>query len=196
MNSVLNLRLASCSPPLIRLDSNKSISSIKIRDGAADFAILKSVLTIFSPSPCHLDVSVDGEQANNGHWDSCATALTSIIGNYPVGVGVCAMANGNNGSSNVANQWVNYFTHTGHLRIEGLKMSKSLKNFITIRQALEQNSSRLLRLLFLLAGGWDQPMNYSQQTMEDARSKETTFKSFFRQVEALSRSNWVVVCSR
>lgn len=28
--------------------------------------------------------------------------------------------------------WVNYFVHTGHLHIEGLKMSKSLKNFITI----------------------------------------------------------------
>lgn len=28
--------------------------------------------------------------------------------------------------------WVNYFLHTGHLHIEGLKMSKSLKNFITI----------------------------------------------------------------
>ena len=34
-------------------------------------------------------------------------------------------------------QWVNYFFHAGHLSIKGLKMSKSLKNFITIRQALE-----------------------------------------------------------
>jgi len=33
-------------------------------------------------------------------------------------------------------QWVNYFLDTGHLSIEGLKMSKSLKNFITIRQAM------------------------------------------------------------
>lgn len=30
-------------------------------------------------------------------------------------------------------QWVNYFLHAGHLNIEGLKMSKSLKNFVTIR---------------------------------------------------------------
>ena len=30
-------------------------------------------------------------------------------------------------------QWVNYFLHSGHLEIEGLKMSKSLKNFITIK---------------------------------------------------------------
>ena len=30
-------------------------------------------------------------------------------------------------------QWVNYFMHSGHLTIDGCKMSKSLKNFITIR---------------------------------------------------------------
>jgi cysteinyl-tRNA synthetase len=87
-------------------------------------------------------------------------------------------------------QWVNYFTHTGHLHIEGLKMSKSLKNFITIRQALEHNTARQLRIMFLLQA-WDQPMNYSDQTIDDARSKETTFKNFFREVEALVRDDYL-----
>ncbi|KAG5725595.1 Cysteinyl-tRNA synthetase, partial [Termitomyces sp. T112] len=45
--------------------------------------------------------------------------------------------------------WVNYFIHTGHLHIEGLKMSKSLKNFITIDEILERHSARQLRLAFL-----------------------------------------------
>ena len=36
-------------------------------------------------------------------------------------------------------QWVNYWTHAGRLDIRGLKMSKSLKNFTTIRQALEKD---------------------------------------------------------
>lgn len=87
-------------------------------------------------------------------------------------------------------QWVNYFTHTGHLHIQGLKMSKSLKNFVTIRQALEHNTSRQLRIMFLLQG-WDQPMSYSDQTIDDARTKETTFKSFFREVEALVREDYL-----
>lgn len=30
-------------------------------------------------------------------------------------------------------EWVNYFVHIGHLNIKGLKMSKSLKNFISIK---------------------------------------------------------------
>jgi len=88
------------------------------------------------------------------------------------------------------NQWVNYFTHTGHLHIAGLKMSKSLKNFVTIRQALEHNTARQLRIMFLLQA-WDQPMNYSDQTIDDARSKETTFKNFFREVEALVRNDYL-----
>jgi len=29
--------------------------------------------------------------------------------------------------------WVAHFLHSGHLHIEGLKMSKSLKNFVTIK---------------------------------------------------------------
>ena len=31
-------------------------------------------------------------------------------------------------------QWTNYWLHTGHLNIKGLKMSKSLKNFLTIKE--------------------------------------------------------------
>ena len=33
--------------------------------------------------------------------------------------------------------WVNYFLHSGHLTIAGCKMSKSLKNFITIKVSIE-----------------------------------------------------------
>ena len=68
-------------------------------------------------------------------------------------------------------QWVNYFLHAGHLHIKGLKMSKSLKNFITIRQALQEHSPRQLRLMFLMQP-WDKSMNYSDQTVDDAKAKE------------------------
>mmetsp|Transcript_74062 Transcript_74062/g.154445 ORF Transcript_74062/g.154445 Transcript_74062/m.154445 type:complete len:864 (+) Transcript_74062:166-2757(+) len=74
-------------------------------------------------------------------------------------------------------QWVNYFWHAGHLHIEGLKMSKSLKNFITIRQALEMHSARQLRLMFLMQN-WDKGMNYSDQAIDMARSEERKMKLF------------------
>mmetsp|Transcript_82660 Transcript_82660/g.233652 ORF Transcript_82660/g.233652 Transcript_82660/m.233652 type:complete len:538 (-) Transcript_82660:49-1662(-) len=75
-------------------------------------------------------------------------------------------------------QWVNYFFHAGHLYIKGLKMSKSLKNFITIQQALEAHSPQELRLMFLLQP-WDKPMTYSDQTVGDATAKLQTFRNFF-----------------
>ncbi|PAV86186.1 hypothetical protein WR25_05337 [Diploscapter pachys] len=55
--------------------------------------------------------------------------------------------------------WVNYFLHCGTLRIQGMKMSKSLKNFITIREALKQYSARQLRFLFLMHN-WNDPLDY------------------------------------
>lgn len=33
--------------------------------------------------------------------------------------------------------WIQHFWHTGHLHIDKLKMSKSLKNFLTIREILD-----------------------------------------------------------
>lgn len=70
-------------------------------------------------------------------------------------------------------QWVNYFLHTGHLHIEGLKMSKSLKNFITIDEALQKSSARQLRLAFLLQP-WNARMDYKESGMAEVKSIEGT----------------------
>ena len=78
-------------------------------------------------------------------------------------------------------QWVNHFWHSGHLHIKGLKMSKSLKNFTTIREALEHHSARQLRLMFLLQA-WDKNMNYSDQTVGAAQEAERVLRGFFGSV--------------
>ncbi|KAF8322164.1 hypothetical protein DL93DRAFT_2050709 [Clavulina sp. PMI_390] len=81
-------------------------------------------------------------------------------------------------------QWVNYFLHTGHLHIEGLKMSKSLKNFITIDQALALYSPRQLRLLFL-GQLWNAKFDFRDSAVSEAKSIESTFENFFNNVKAL-----------
>jgi cysteinyl-tRNA synthetase len=63
--------------------------------------------------------------------------------------------------------WVQYFLHAGHLTIEGCKMSKSLKNFITIKEALETHTAPQLRLAFLLRQ-WNSTLDYSENTMKEA----------------------------
>lgn len=80
-------------------------------------------------------------------------------------------------------QWVNYFLHTGHLHIDNLKMSKSLKNFITIREMLEKSTAKQARILFLLTP-WDSSMNFQRvDTMKEAITKERYFSEFFGAVE-------------
>uniref|UniRef100_T1KNQ3 Cysteine--tRNA ligase, cytoplasmic n=2 Tax=Tetranychus urticae TaxID=32264 RepID=T1KNQ3_TETUR len=78
--------------------------------------------------------------------------------------------------------WVNYFLHTGHLTISGCKMSKSLKNFITIKDALSKHSWRQLRLAFLLHT-WNATLDYSDETMKDAISFEKYLNEFLLSIE-------------
>lgn len=84
------------------------------------------------------------------------------------------------------NQWISYFLHSGHLTIEGCKMSKSLKNFITIKAALEQYTWRQLRLAFLLHS-WGSTLDFSTQTMLEALHWEKMFNEFFLKVKDLVR---------
>eukprot|EP00178_Gracilaria_changii_P019095 TRINITY_DN55559_c0_g1_i1.p1 TRINITY_DN55559_c0_g1~~TRINITY_DN55559_c0_g1_i1.p1 ORF type:complete len:669 (-),score=131.72 TRINITY_DN55559_c0_g1_i1:823-2829(-) len=85
-----------------------------------------------------------------------------------------------------SHQWVNYFLHSGHLHIDGLKMSKSLKNFITIEDWIKRYNSRQIRLAFL-AHRYSAPMNYTDHGMEEAINLDSTFIHFFGTLKATLR---------
>lgn len=51
-------------------------------------------------------------------------------------------------------------------------MSKSLKNFITIKEALAKYSAGQIRLMFLLHN-WDSVLDYKEASMMSAISYET-----------------------
>jgi len=107
-------------------------------------------------------------------------------------------------------QWVNYFLHSGHLYIGTQKMSKSLKNFFTIRELLNGGSkmklskdeeitlppytARQLRIVFMMHQ-WDQPMYFSKEALDVAVGKEKTFKEFFGAVRGLMRDQTGSVAS-
>lgn len=83
--------------------------------------------------------------------------------------------------------WIRYFLHSGHLTISGCKMSKSLKNFVTIQDALKKHTARQLRLAFLLHS-WKDTLDYSENTMEVAITYERMLNEFFLNVKDLSRN--------
>ncbi|KAG5898502.1 hypothetical protein JTB14_015506 [Gonioctena quinquepunctata] len=82
--------------------------------------------------------------------------------------------------------WVKYFLHSGHLTIAGCKMSKSLKNFVSIQDALSKYNARQLRFAFLLHS-WKDTLDYSQNTMEIAMQYEKMFNEFFLNVKDVVR---------
>ncbi|CAG8187055.1 unnamed protein product [Penicillium salamii] len=81
-------------------------------------------------------------------------------------------------------QWVNYFLHMGHLSIQGSKMSKSLKNFTTIREALDRKdwTPRSLRIVFLL-GGWKDGVEITDDLVSFGSSWEEKVNNFFLKVK-------------
>jgi cysteinyl-tRNA synthetase len=84
-------------------------------------------------------------------------------------------------------QWVKYFIHIGHLSISGSKMSKSLKNFISIRDAVSSTggwTARSFRIVCMF-GGWKAGMELSAGAKQKAIIWETTVTNFFAHINAL-----------
>lgn len=138
----------------------------------------------------------DFEAGRPGWHIECSVMASHLLGeNFDIHSGGCDLKFPHHDNEiaqaeayyNTGKNWVNYFIHSGHLTISGCKMSKSLKNFITIRQALQDYTSRQLRFAFL-AHGWAETLDYSPNTMNTALSYEKTFKEFFLNVLDAFRS--------
>ncbi|KAH6655152.1 tRNA synthetases class I (C) catalytic domain-containing protein [Truncatella angustata] len=81
--------------------------------------------------------------------------------------------------------WVNNFLHMGHLSISGSKMSKSLKNFQTIKEALKSTyTARNMRIVFLM-GRWNDGVEISPDMRTAADNWESTVNNFFVNTKAL-----------
>lgn len=157
-------------------DGEGSLTTGKTKKSASDFALWKA--------------SKAGEPSWPSKWGpgrpgwhiECSVMASAVLGEnmdvHSGGVDLAFPHHDNEIAQSEAyhecRQWVNYFLHTGHLHIEGLKMSKSLKNFITIKEALEKTTARQLRLAFLMQT-WNARMDFNEKDMIEVRSIETRF---------------------
>jgi cysteinyl-tRNA synthetase len=62
----------------------------------------------------------------------------------------------------------NYWMHNGHLTVGGEKMSKSLGNFITVADVLEDFPGEAIRLT-LLSAHYRQPLDFTREAIGDSR---------------------------
>ena len=86
-------------------------------------------------------------------------------------------------------QSVNYWMHNGFVRIDDEKMSKSLGNFFTVREVLEQYDAEVVRY-FILTSHYRSPLNYSEEQLDQAKNTLTKFYSALRDVEIYSTVDW------
>jgi cysteinyl-tRNA synthetase len=68
------------------------------------------------------------------------------------------------GTAVMANVWM----HNGFLQVEGEKMSKSLGNFVTLRELLQDWPGEVIKLA-MLATHYRQPVNFSVKGLQEAR---------------------------
>ena len=66
-------------------------------------------------------------------------------------------------------KFVNYWIHNGFVNINQEKMSKSLGNFFTIRDILDQYDAEVVRF-FLLSTHYRSPIDFSDANLKDARA--------------------------
>lgn len=83
-------------------------------------------------------------------------------------------------------QWVNYWLHTGHLsKKDWEKMSKSLKNTISIKDMLKNFSPEIFRMACVITR-YKNNMEYSTEAMHTAKNILKHYENFFDSCTAFS----------
>ncbi|MEZ5435509.1 MAG: cysteine--tRNA ligase [Pseudomonadales bacterium] len=75
--------------------------------------------------------------------------------------------------------YANYWMHAGAVRVNNEKMSKSLGNFFTIREILDQYHPEVVRYL-LLSSHYRSAINYSEENLQTARGALERFYTALR----------------
>ena len=78
-----------------------------------------------------------------------------------------------------------YWMHNGFVRVNSEKMSKSLGNFFTIRDILQQYHPEVLRL-FLLQSHYRSPVDFSDAALNEARQGMNRFYSTLKALKEIA----------
>jgi cysteinyl-tRNA synthetase len=83
-------------------------------------------------------------------------------------------------SRSLGHEFAQLWMHNGMLRLAGEKMSKSLGNIVSLREALETWGRETL-LVYFLGGHWRKPLDYSDEVLRQAAAQAKSFRNVFRQ---------------
>ncbi len=81
-------------------------------------------------------------------------------------------------SRGAGNEFARMWMHNGLLELTGEKMSKSLGNIVSLRDALEKWGRETI-LLFFMTAQWRKPIDFSDELMSQAAAQAETFRNYF-----------------
>ncbi len=84
-------------------------------------------------------------------------------------------------------KFVNYWVHNGFISIDNKKMSKSLGNFFTVREAAEAYGYETIRM-FMLMSHYRSPLNYSGEILMQAKAALERIKTARENLDFLSKN--------
>ena len=77
--------------------------------------------------------------------------------------------------ANKGSTFANYWLHNGFLTVNGEKMSKSLKNFITVKDLLDQEVPGVVIRYLLLSTHYRKPLDFNEKSLQDAKKSLDKF---------------------
>lgn len=87
-------------------------------------------------------------------------------------------------SSSGLKPMVRYWMHTGFLNVKGEKMSKSLGNFITIKELLKEYPAEVFRF-FVLSTHYRSPIDFSQEILKQSQNSLKRIYKFYETINEL-----------
>jgi len=171
--------------PLEELQAGARVDVTEVKENPVDFALWK------------------GAKSGEPSWDSpwgqgrpgwhieCSAMANKYLGEtidihtggqdliFPHHENEIAQSEGANGK-----EFVRYWMHNGFLSIDKVKMSKSLGNFFTTREAAEAYGYENIRM-FMLMSHYRSPMNYSGDILLQAKSALERIKTAKSSLEFL-----------
>src|SRR3954451_2065362 len=82
-------------------------------------------------------------------------------------------------SRGAGREFARAWMHNGMLQFVGEKMSKSLGNVVTLREALDEWGRETV-LIYFLGGHWRKPLDFSDEALEQAAAQAESFRNVFR----------------
>lgn len=76
-------------------------------------------------------------------------------------------------------KFASYWIHNGFLTSDGEKMSKSLKNFVSVHDLLQEGVNGIVIRYLLLSTQYRKPFDYNQKALDDARKSIEKFYALF-----------------